>query len=129
MGLIAAGLFISWGLFEVGTPASDPVGFIAMVWTTYMAASIFGSLSVIPSLVAILCAEFMSLRSVVYHVAVGGVIALVLWSLGGQIPSDVNLRLLRPGSSIAASAGFIGGFVYWIIAGRLSGIWRILLRK
>ncbi|KZL17320.1 hypothetical protein PsAD2_03189 [Pseudovibrio axinellae] len=148
LALIAAGLFLSWGFFQTlkihdGAEA-DLIQLLAIIWSTFISASVIGALSLIPSGFAIGFAELMKWKSVIYHVAAGGIIALILWSIGGTFPADFFYASnetgsiftfsgpatptppvdgLRPGSSVAASAGFIAGFVYWVIAGRASGSW------
>lgn len=148
LAIIAAGLFISWGFFRTlsiqGSPEADIIQMLAITWSTAVSASIIGALSLIPSGFAIGFAELMKWKGVIYHVAAGGIIALVLWGIGDALPADLFFATneaggvfayssssapldpsegLRPGSSIAASAGFIAGFVYWLIAGRASGSW------
>ncbi|AEV34640.1 translation initiation factor IF-3 [Pseudovibrio sp. FO-BEG1] len=152
LAIIAAGLFLSWGFFRTlsvhGGPEADIIQLIAITWSTIISASVIGALSLIPSGFAIGFAELMKWRGVIYHVSAGGLIALVLWGIGGTLPADLFYASneagsiitystpgtatptppsegFRPGSSVAASAGFIAGFIYWIIAGRASGDWRI----
>ena len=152
LAIIAAGLFLSWGFFRTlsvhGGPEADIIQLIAITWSTIISASVIGALSLIPSGFAIGFAELMKWRSIIYHVSAGGIIALVLWGIGGALPGDLFYAAsdagsfiaystpetiiptpasegLRPGSSIAASAGFIAGFIYWIIAGKASGRWWI----
>ncbi len=152
LAVITAGLFLSWGLFRTldvdSGPEADIIQLLAITWSTIISASVIGALSLIPGGFAIGLAELLKWRGVIYHVSAGGIIALVLWSIGGILPadlfyapSDVGSIItystpgstvptpasegFRPGSSIAASAGFIAGFVYWTIAGRGSGGWWI----
>ncbi len=129
--VIAAGFFLAWGFFQAAHPESDPAAFAGMVGSGIVSASVLGGLAFIPALCAIGLAEAFRWRGVVFHVAVGGVIAMVIWTLGAQLSVDgVSAAAgdgLRPGTSVAASAGFLGGFVYWLMAGRLSGCWRVNL--
>ncbi|MTI18344.1 translation initiation factor IF-3 [Rhodobacteraceae bacterium RKSG542] len=123
--MLAAALFISWGYFQTTAPSDDPVAFAAMIWSSFVAASIFGGLSFIPAGIAIIIAEAFKWRSPLIHMGAGGLIAIGLWTLGGQMPDAELEYALRPGSNIAMAAGFIAGFVYWLFAGRKSGYWRI----
>ncbi len=150
LAIIAAGLFLSWGFFRTlsvnAGEGADIIQLIAITWSTIISASVFGGLSLIPSGFAIGIAELMRWRGVIYHVSAGGIIALVLWGVGGALPADLFFTSneagsmltystpatptppsegLRPGSTVAASAGFIAGFVYWLIAGSASGGWYI----
>ena len=79
-----------------------------------------GSLAFVPAAVAIVLAETLAWRGIIYHLAAAGLIALGLWTLGGEAMEPGP----RPGTSVALAAGFFGGLVYWLIAGRSSGKWR-----
>lgn len=150
LAIVAAGLFLSWGFFKGlsihGDPEASFIQMLAITWSTFISASVIGALSLIPSAFAIGFAELMKWKGVIYHVSAGGIIALVLWGIGGALPSDLFYASneagsviaysapatptpptagLRPGSTVAASAGFIAGFVYWLIAGKASGCWRV----
>lgn len=87
LAIIAAGLFLSWGFFRTlsvnAGEGADIIQLIAITWSTIISASVFGGLSLIPSGFAIGIAELMRWRGVIYHVSAGGIIALVLWGVGG----------------------------------------------
>jgi hypothetical protein len=76
------------------------------------------SLTVLPALLLVIVGEVARIRAALYYI-IGGGLALVLMPLAfrlGQseplaMPSTVLLQVL-------ATAGFAGGFVYWLIAGR-----------
>lgn len=118
-GLIACGLFLAWGFFQAAHPNEDPVAFATMVGTGLVGASVVGAAALLPAAVLIIVAELARLRGVIFHVAAGGGIAFLLWTLGA--PGEASG--VRPGSAVALSAGFLAGFVYWLIAGRTSGSW------
>lgn len=74
--------------------------------------------SIIPSLLVIVVGEIAGIRSALYYI-VGGGIAVALLPLlarvataeaGGAVPARVWTAL--------ATAGFAGGLVYWLVAGR-----------
>jgi membrane protease YdiL (CAAX protease family) len=119
-GVLAAGLFLSWGLFQAAGPDQDPVAFAAMLGTGFVTASVLGSMAFIPAAVAIVLAETLAWRGLIYHLGAAGLIALGLWTLGVETAGTEP----RPGTSVALAAGFLGGLVYWLIAGRSSGRWR-----
>lgn len=125
VGFIAAvlscGLFLAWGFFQDAGTAQDPVAFAAMIGTGLVTASVLGGFAMIPGLIAIAVAELLSWRGVVYHVGAAGLIALGVWTLD----PDAAATAIRPGTTIALAAGFLAGFVYWVIAGRTSGSWRV----
>ncbi|MBD8891999.1 translation initiation factor IF-3 [Roseibium litorale] len=117
--VLTAGLFLAWGYFRAGDPSMDPVGFAAMTGSGLVTASVLGGLAGAPVFCAILAAELLSVRSVIFHAGGAGLIAFGLWSLGASAEYG-----LRPGTTVVLAAGFMAGLVYWIIAGRSSGCWR-----
>ncbi|WP_209017624.1 hypothetical protein [Roseibium aggregatum] len=119
-GLLASGLFLAWGLFRAAHPEQDPVAFATMVGTGLVGASVIGAASLVPASILIGVAELARLRGLVFHVAAGGGIAFLLWTLGA--PQEAGN--IRPGSVVVLAAGFFAGAVYWLIAGRTSGSWR-----
>ena len=119
-GLIACGLFLAWGFFQAAHPHEDPVAFATMVGTGLVGASVVGAAALVPAALLITLAETARLKGVIFHVAAGGGIAFLLWTLGG--PGEVGE--IRPGSSVALASGFLAGFVYWLVAGRTSGSWQ-----
>lgn len=126
-GLLAAGLFIAWGFFRILGADGDPAAFAAIIGTGLVSASVLGALAAIPALFAIGISEAMRWRSITYHVGIAGVIALVIWTMGGELAEPGGASgtgpEVRPGSTIAVAAGFIGGAIYWLIAGRRAGCW------
>ncbi len=115
--VLAAALVVVAGYF--GTPTSyqysdfeyafwvSAAGFIAMVR--------IGAVTFLPALGAIVLAEAFRWRSVFYYLAVGGVIGLLAHTMSSDPESFAYRRLLFP------AAGFVGAFVYWLIAGRVAG--------
>lgn len=84
----------------------------------------FGHISaaaVTPVVAIVLLTEAFSLKNWLYQTGLGGVVALIL-----LFGSDVYVDALPPQQDIILSlaAGFAGGFIYWLIAGRGAGNWR-----
>ncbi len=77
-----------------------------------------GVLAVIPAFIFIVLAELFGWRSVFLYIAAGGAFGLVASTARGVVWDMPEDRLLL------LAAGFVGGLVYWLIAGRLSGIGR-----
>jgi len=94
-----------------------PFGFGLTIGLMFFA----GMISFVPAAIVILLAETMNLRSIFIWLAVGGAIGLVnseaTLVFDGLTFID-NLRL------VCVAAGFVGGAVYWAIAGRNSGLFR-----
>lgn len=120
LAVLVAGLFLSWGVFQGTAPEHDPIAFAAMIGTGFVTASVIGSVSLFPAIFAIGLAESLGWRSVIFHVGAAGLIALGIWTAGGEVGAGGP----RPGTSVALAAGFLGGIVYWLIAGCASGLWR-----
>lgn len=124
LGLIGAGAFLAFGFFRDVFFQNDPVMAGAVTGTALVSAAFLGALAFAPSFLAIALAEILRLRSVVYHVGLAGLIAAGLWVMGdGAIINDGHAGWL-PGTTVALAAGFVGGIIYWLIAGRTSGCWR-----
>ena len=79
-----------------------------------------GALAFIPAFVVAVLAELFRWRSVFLYLAVGG----ALGGLAGQLPVMGWEADGRSDTLLLLAAGFVGGFVYWSIAGRFSGIGR-----
>jgi len=77
-----------------------------------------GSAAFLPAAVAIVAAEIFRWRSVFYYLVVGGLIGFAAHQFAAftGTASDFEQRRL-----IFPAAGFVGAFVYWLIAGRLAG--------
>ncbi|MGV2978280.1 translation initiation factor IF-3 [Roseibium alexandrii] len=118
VAVTASGLFLSWGLFQPGSPEADPAAFAAMIGAAFVTASVLGAVAFVPAACVILVSEIARLSGIVFHVASAGAIAFLLWILDGTVDAG-----LRPGSPVVLAAGFVSGAVYWIIAGRTAGNW------
>ncbi|MEC9343643.1 MAG: hypothetical protein VYD64_07325 [Pseudomonadota bacterium] len=132
LAFVAAGLFLGFGFYaEVVDPVFDVdprirhdgviVLLTGLAWSPFIAAAAMG-----PALVIIAVAEVLKLRGLVTNTLAGGMVALfVYWAGHGSAdPSGSAGRSLSDGALIVLLAtGFIGGLVYWLIAGRSAGKW------
>jgi hypothetical protein len=113
--LIAGALIITIALFggQIEPETSPIIIGVAIGVTLYGGLTTF-----LPALLAVVLAEIFSWRSVFYWLAAGGVIGVLASEItkayGGF---DFTVHLLP----IYLAGGFVGGFVYWLIAGRDSG--------
>ena len=90
-----------------------------------LSAVFFSIYAMLPAMLIIALAEGFRLRSVLVYLLAGA--ALALGSAYGW-----DLRLLRDPHDdlggrdveIMAAVGIVGGFVYWVLAGRSAGAWR-----
>jgi hypothetical protein len=113
--LVAGALIITIALFggQIDADTAPLVIGVAIGVTLYGGVTTF-----LPALLAIVLAEIFSWRSIFYWLAAGGVIGVLASEItkayGGF---DFTVHLLP----IYLAGGFVGGFVYWLIAGRDAG--------
>lgn len=123
-GLTAVGMLLFLGGQELANRFSqgdDPDSVMAIVdqviGTVMFAASLGPALTLVPALGAIVVGEVARIRSAIYYVLVGGLSVLAipyLYETGDGISGAVNSHYIL----VFLAAGFVGGFVYWLIAGR-----------
>jgi len=78
------------------------------------ASTVAPALTVLPAAIAAVAGEALKLRSWMYYVLAGGV---ALAAIPVLAPPEPNLPTGEY-MTIFAAAGFVGGFVYWLLAGR-----------
>lgn len=71
-------------------------------------------LSVLPALLVVVYGEVARRRGLLYYVVGGGLAAVVLPVLASPVGTSFNSEALAG----FATAGFVGGLVYWLLAGR-----------
>jgi hypothetical protein len=113
---VASAIMATVGVFDLRYLDSDVSGFYAgsVIVMTFWA----GTIAFLPAAVAIVLAESFAWRSALYYLLVGGAIGAAAIHMTTQsgafdFADEPNMALL--------AAGFVGGFVYWLIAGRLAG--------
>lgn len=115
LAVVAAGLLVALSIFGFN-PTDDTAGWIILfaAWT----AAYAGAFAFMPWLIAVVFAEGFGLRSVWFWFAVGGAIGAAAYAFTGFLGDPAE-----DGSGIAIhlAAGFVGGFAYWLVAGRNSG--------
>ena len=99
-----------WGNFGVGAAFT---------------ASYLGAMALAPWAVVILVTEIFRLRTALVYLLAGGFLgALPALGLAPMMrPMDGDPRRI----AILIAAGFVGGFVYWLVAGRMAGVDRVFL--
>jgi hypothetical protein len=113
---------------------------IGPIWLSLpLVAVIAGTFAGVPAGIAIAGAEIFSLRSALYFALAGAVAgAVALLMLGGvattlsSIAAALNDLPPPPGGEVSlhmalpiVGAGVVSGLVYWAVAGRGSGRWRV----
>ncbi|MGC1179484.1 MAG: hypothetical protein WA884_10805 [Methyloceanibacter sp.] len=123
---VALGVLFALGALWVGdelraAAPHDPMlrhGAAPVFGMVLFAGTVTPALTVLPALVAAVVGEALRLRSWMYYVLAGGA-ALAAVPMLASAPA-VDMPGLPAGQymTIFAAAGFAGGFVYWLLAGR-----------
>jgi hypothetical protein len=82
------------------------------------AGTVTRALTALPALVAVVAGEVLRLRSWMYYVLAGGASLAVVPLLAAPQGADLTAIAASPYMPIFAAAGFAGGFIYWLLAGR-----------
>jgi hypothetical protein len=88
-----------------------------VVGAVLFAGRVGPALTVLPALIAVVVGEVLKLRSSIYYVLAGGASLAAIPILGAPRSSDLSATLGSHTMTIFATAGFAGGFVYWVLAG------------
>lgn len=129
LAVVAAAMFMLAA--SVGFAPADPADSL-WFWGNFgvgaaLTASYLGAMALAPWAVVILVTEVFRLRTVLIYLAAGGFLG-VLPSLG----LAPMMRSFDGGPreiAILVAAGFVGGFVYWLAAGRMAGIDGVFLTR
>jgi hypothetical protein len=79
---------------------------------------LFSVYTVVPAILVVIVGEVARVRSALYYVAAGGA-ALAIVPFLTRLEQPATALALAPAVwQVLATAGFAGGFVYWLIAGR-----------
>ncbi len=102
-------------MHERGSEADQLSSIFEIIFGVHLLAS---GLTVLPALLLVIIGEVARIRSFIYYIVGGGVVAALIPLVGmfgssttEQMPSIVVFQVF-------ATAGFAGGLVYWLIAGR-----------
>lgn len=123
LALLAAGIFLAFALLAMDPAAvgSGPDPMFENVFSIFSGvfiASIFGSIGFYPILLGLIVAEFFSWRNLWIYLAYGLALSLFAFHAPGEPVDDIAIALdIR-----AMAAGLVGGFTYWLVAGRGAGI-------
>ncbi|WP_034491551.1 hypothetical protein [Afifella pfennigii] len=84
---------------------------------SFVAAFVVGAVAGIPALLMILFAESFGWRSLLLHLLFGAGLGAAAILLGIAAEPPASAREV----TVFAAAGAVGGFVYWLLAGRRAG--------
>lgn len=77
-----------------------------------------------PTVVALIIAEWRSARDWLFYTIAGAVVTLPV--LGVLLTARAESSLREPGFLLTlVAAGMVGGWFYWLVAGRTAGLWRV----
>jgi hypothetical protein len=129
LAILAAGLALAIGVMvpDFVTVTADPVEHFTFFAVQFFATSFVGYAAFVPALVLIAIAETFDLRSIFYYTIGGAAIGLFAYygsNLSVALENTTDLPPVSFGLQLVAAAGIIGGFVYWLIAGRNAGRWK-----
>jgi hypothetical protein len=114
--LVTLGLERITGALHISTRGGDAVETVLKLMNQGIVLTT--GMTVIPALLVVLIGELASIRSATYYIAGGGA-ALVAIPLLAQIGKTGSFVLPEQIVWLVfATAGFAGGFVYWLLAGR-----------
>lgn len=116
LACLASGAFLVLAVIGADQASLTTYG-TEMLLLVFGVSAMAGGLAAVPALVAIVAAETFGWRSVLFYLVAGGAIGLAAHLLGpfGHEPistADAQLFL---------ATGAVGGFAYWLIAGRTAG--------
>lgn len=129
LAVIAAAVFMLAA--SVGFMPADPADGL-WFWSNFgvgtaLTASYLGAMALAPWAVVILVTEVFRLRTTLIYLAAGGLL--------GALPSLGLAPMMRSFEgqpreiAILIATGFVGGFVYWLVAGRMAGIDGVFLTR
>lgn len=126
--VIAAGMFLSFGLvseyfaeFFANLDQSTNFEGVSIFMVGILIGLHAGTVAFFPAMIVIAIAELMRWRGLIANLLLGGLCALFV---GVMRSTFGNSQTLSENTLIILLAtGFIGGFIYWIFAGRKAGAW------
>jgi hypothetical protein len=122
--VVALGVLFVLGALWVGdelraAAPNDPVLSMGANWFSIVlfVGTVTPALTILPAAIAAIVGEALRIRFWMYYVLAGGAAATV--PVLASPPTD-SLPMLPADQymTIFAAAGFVGGFVYWLLAGR-----------
>jgi hypothetical protein len=81
------------------------------------AGTVGPALTALPALIAVVAGEVLRIRSWMYYVPAGGLSLAAIPILAAPATAEVPAVLASHAMTIFATAGFAGGFLYWLLAG------------
>lgn len=96
-------------------PFEDPATLFALMTE---GAAILSAASVVPALLVVIIGEVARIRSLLYYMAGAGLAMAIAPALAAIASGQAAVLPQLAVWQVAASSGFFGGFIYWLVAGR-----------
>src|SRR5579859_7938142 len=123
-GVIVVGAIMFPEFSDLGAGPVDPGALDIMLGFGFIFVSGF---ALVPALIVVLITEAFYIRSALTYAVGGGLVGLACYL--GLVPFDVDQLhfqgIVRRHLEIMTGAGILAGVVYWMIAGRNAGAWRV----
>lgn len=123
-GMIVVGAIMFPEFSDLGAGPVDPGVLNIILGFGFIFVSGF---ALVPAMVVVAVTEAFYVRSALTYAVGGGLVGLACYL--GLVPFDTEqLRfegIVRRHLEIMTGAGIAAGFVYWMIAGRTAGAWRV----
>ena len=108
------------GELRAAAPPNDPIfghEGATVFGIVLFAAAVAPALTGLPAIVAVVLGEVLRLRSWIYYVLAGGASLMAIPLLADSAANGAFETPHGEYMTIFATAGFAGGFVYWLLAG------------
>ena len=127
--MLAAGIALAIGVMapELVSVSSDPIEKFMFFAGAFFATWIAVAVAFVPAVILAAIAESFDIRSIFYYAIGGGLIAALAWystDMSIRLENTTDLAPVAYGLQLVVAAGIIGGFVYWLLAGRKAGRWK-----
>lgn len=133
LSILAAGFSLAIGVMlpDWVTVTTDPVEHFVFMAISFFATGLVGAYAVLPLTALIVIGEWLNIRSIFYYALGGALIGLLAYysaDIAIELEATTDLPPVAFGLQLVTAAGIVGGFVYWLIAGRKAGLWKAGLR-
>jgi hypothetical protein len=124
--LVALAILFALGSMWVGdelraaASPDDPIlrhGGATVFGGVLFASTVAPALTALPALIAVVAGEVLKMRSWIYYVVVGGLSLAAIPLLASAPEAGPGTIPAGEYMTIFATAGFAGGFIYWLLAG------------
>ncbi|MEO1718624.1 MAG: hypothetical protein AAFR23_00140 [Pseudomonadota bacterium] len=103
---------------EMARDSYDTETYVIVRGLIAQGAVLASAVSIVPTLLVVLIGEIGRIRSLLFYMAGGGLAVAAAPLIAGMAAGDAIAMPQGAVLQVAATAGFFGGFVYWLLAGR-----------